>query len=132
MKRRTERKKKRKDLRTDHDRRRVRVAGRHLRHNARVGHSYASHPSNSQLIVNYGHWVVRRSHLAGSRLMILGRGVMTTRALPVSVATELEILAVLHGSAVQLETVPEEKFPRENKSRFISNHFCLCLKVIKR
>jgi len=42
--------------------------------------------------------------------MILGRSVMTNRTLPVSVAAEFEMLAVLHGSSVQLETIPKKDF----------------------
>lgn len=100
-------------LLTYHDRRRVRVTRRHLRHDARVGHPHASHSSDSQLIIDHGQRIVRRAHLARSRLMIFGSGVVTDRALPVSVAAELEMLAVLHGSSIELETVSKNTFPRE-------------------
>ena len=108
-------------LRTDHNRWRIRVAGCDPRHDARVGHPYTSHSSDSQLIVNHGHWIIRRSHFAGSRLMILWCSVMTNRTFPVSVAAELEMLAILHGSSVQLETIPIRHFRRihENKSRYL-------------
>ena len=99
-----------KESRTDHDRRRVCVAGRHPRHDTRIGHPHPSYPSDTQLIVDHGERIVRRSHLAGTRLMILGRGVMTNRALPVSVAPELEVLAILYGGPIQLETVSEMCF----------------------
>lgn len=104
------RKERKKELRTDHDRRRVCVAGCHLRHDTRIGHPHPSHPSDTQLIVNHGERIIRRSHLAGSRLMILGRSVMTDRAFPVSVAAKLKMLAILHRSSIQLETVSEKVF----------------------
>lgn len=59
--------------------------------------------------------------------MIFGRGVMTNRTLPVSVATELEMFAVFHGSSVQLETVPKKDF-REihvKTNRKPLSRFCL-------
>jgi len=108
-------------LHTDHNRWRIRITGCDPRHNACVGHSYTSHSSDSQLIVNHSHWIIWRSHFAGSRLMILGCSVMTNCTFPVSVATKLEMLAILHGSSVQLETIPISDFRRirENKSRYL-------------
>lgn len=110
-----ERKKKEKEERrnrTDHDRRRVCVAGCHFRHDTRIGHPHPSYPSNTQLIVNHGERIIRRSHLAGSRLMILRRSVMTDRAFPISVAAEFQMLAILYRSSIQLETVSEKVFCR--------------------
>lgn len=103
-------KKKKKKLHTDHNRRRVCIAGRHLRHDTRISHPHPSYPSDTQLIIDHGERIVRRSHLAGSRLMIFRRSVMTNRAFPVSVAAKLKMLAILHGSSIQLETVPEKNF----------------------
>jgi len=114
-----------KALHTDHNRWRIRITGCDSRHNACVGHSYTSHSSDSQLIVNYSHWIIWRSHFAGSRLMILGCSVMTNCTFPVSVATKLEMLAILHGSSVQLESISISDFHRirENKSRYLSLRF---------
>lgn len=39
--------------------------------------------------------------------MILGISIVTDRALPISVAAELEMLAVLHRGSIQFEAVSE-------------------------
>jgi len=94
-------------LHTNHDRRCVRIAGRHFWHDARIGHPYTTHPSDPQLIVDHSHRIIRRAHLAGTCLMILGRGVVTNRTRPISIATEFQMFAVFHRSSVQLKTVPK-------------------------
>lgn len=63
----------------------------HLRHDGRVGHAEILHAVHPQFIVDHGHGVVPRSHLAGTRLMILRAGVLAHRAGPVFPAQERKL-----------------------------------------
>lgn len=60
----------------------------YLRHNGRIGHAEMSDSINPQSIIDHGHGIVRRSHLAGARLMILRTGVLTHCARPIVLARE--------------------------------------------
>lgn len=90
----------------DHYGRCVRVARRHPGHYAGVGHPDPLDASDAKLMVHHRQWIVRGAHLARPRLVVLRGRVVLYGALPVGVATEFEVLAVLYRRPVQLESVP--------------------------
>lgn len=58
----------------------------YLRHNGRVGHAEIPDAVYSQSVVDHGHGIVMRTHLAGARLMILWAGILAHGAGPVLLA----------------------------------------------
>jgi len=58
----------------------------YLWHNGRIGHAKIPDAVHPQSIVDHSHGIIRRTHLAGTRLMILRAGVLAHGAGPIFLA----------------------------------------------
>lgn len=72
----------------NHNRRRVRMRRRYVRHNTRVDYSQSRDPMNAELRVYHCVGVAVWSHLAGPTLVVDGEGEHPRVALPVGVRIE--------------------------------------------
>lgn len=75
----------------DHDDGRVRVTGRDLGHHRGVHHPEISHTVHSQLVIDDGHRILDRAHLARTGLVVLGTGVLPDGTLPVFLEGGIEV-----------------------------------------
>lgn len=94
---------------TNHNSRRIRVTGNDSWHDTGIRHSDSPHSPHSQLIVYHRERIIRWAHFAGTCLMILWCGVVLYSAFPVCVATEFQMLAILHWCSIHLQSVSVKK-----------------------
>lgn len=66
-----------------------RVAIWHERKHGRIRHSEIRHAAHAKFGIHDGCWIVVRSHLARTRLMVLGSGRRSHVTLPIRVAAEV-------------------------------------------